>query len=113
MAAREMVVARPRRRNQVWHVLERTLFFTVVAAVVFATLFPLYWMFITSARGLEENGEFPPGLFPHTWNWLPYIAVFSDFPLAQWLFHSLEVGLLVTVIVLFFATLGAYALSCL
>jgi multiple sugar transport system permease protein len=113
MAAREMVVSGLRRRNQLSHVLERTLFFTVVTAVVFATLFPLYWMFITSARALEENGDFPPGLFPHTWNWLPYTAVFSDFPLAQWLFHSLEVGLLVTVIVLFFATLGAYALSCL
>src|SRR5579864_789420 len=99
MATREVEISSPRqRRTSIWYVLERTLFFTVVAAVVVATLFPLYWMFITSARSLEENGDFPPGLFPHSWNWLPYIAVFTDFPLAQWLFHSLEVGLLVTII---------------
>jgi multiple sugar transport system permease protein len=113
MAVREIALGGPRRRNPLLHIVERALFWTVVSAVVFATLFPLYWMFVTSARALEENGEFPPGLFPHAWNWLPYIAVFTEFPLAQWLFHSLEVGLLVTVIVLFFATLAAYALSCL
>jgi multiple sugar transport system permease protein len=111
MAVRGQVLHGPPRRNSPWHVIERTLFFTLVAAVVVGTLFPLYWMFVTSARALEENGDFPPALYPHAWNWLPYIAVFTDFPLAQWLFHSLEVGLLVTAIVLVMATLGAYALS--
>src|SRR5438045_3201304 len=87
-----------RRANPVWRVIERTLFWTLVVEVVGATLFPLYWMFVTSARALEENGEFPPALYPHAWNWLPYTAVFTDFPLGIWLFHSLEVGLLVTII---------------
>jgi multiple sugar transport system permease protein len=111
MAMRELVLYRPRRGNPAWHVITRTLFFALIASVVVVTLFPLYWMFVTSARALEENGEFPPPLYPHGWNWLPYTAVFTEFPLAQWLFHSLEVGLLVTAIVLVLATLGAYALS--
>jgi multiple sugar transport system permease protein len=113
MAARGQVLRSARRETPVWRAIQKTLFWTVVATVVLGTLFPLYWMFVTSARALEENGEFPPPLYPHAWNWLPYIAVFSDFPLGIWLFHSLEVGLLVTIIVLFFATLAGYALSAL
>jgi multiple sugar transport system permease protein len=95
------------------HIAERTVFFAVVTLVVGVTLFPLYWMFITSARALEENGEFPPPLLPHSWYWLAYQSVFTEYPLAAWLYHSLEVGLLVTAIVLLFATLAAYALSAL
>ncbi len=113
MAVRDVVVRDSQRRKSLGNALERGAFYTIITAVVVLTLFPLYWMFATSARALEENGDFPPGLFPHAWNWLPYIAVFTEFPLAQWLFHSLEVGLLVTVIVLIFSTLAAYALSCL
>jgi multiple sugar transport system permease protein len=112
MAAQGQVIHRPRRENPLSRVLERIVFFAVVSAVVVGTLFPLYWMFVTSARALEENGEFPPPIWPHAWNWLPYIAVFTDFPLGFWLFHSLEVGVLVTIIVLIFATLSAYTLSC-
>src|SRR5205823_12946849 len=96
-----------------YRLIERIAFFSVVTAVVVATLFPLYWMFITSARALVENGDAPPLLFPHQWDWRAYPSVFIDYSLAPWLFHSLQVGLLVTVIVLFFSTLAAYPLSCL
>ena len=113
MATKLQVIPTTRHRSPLFHYLERTAFFVVVTSVVVGTLFPLYWMFVTSARALEENGEFPPSIFPHAWNWLPYSAVFTEYPLAAWLYHSLEVGLLVTVIVLFFSTLAAYALSAL
>ncbi len=112
--ATTLTVSRPRRRSgQTFHLVERIGFFSVVSAVVVATLFPLYWMFITSARALVENGESPPLLFPRLWDWRAYPSVFVDYSLAPWLFHSLQIGLLVTVIVLFFATLAAYPLSCL
>src|SRR5690242_14974738 len=113
MALKAQAIQTTRHRSPLFHYVERTAFFVVVTAVVVGTLFPLYWMFVTSARALEENGEFPPSIFPHAWNWLPYSAVFTEYPLAAWLYHSLEVGMLVTVIVLFFSTLAAYALSAL
>ncbi len=113
MAAITQAVAVPRRQGRVGHVLKRLLFYAVTTGVIVITLFPLYWMFITSARALSENGDFPPLLWPHAWDWSPYVSVFTDFPLGTWLAHSAEVAALVTVLVIFFATLAAYPLSCL
>ncbi|HEV8638288.1 MAG TPA: carbohydrate ABC transporter permease [Chloroflexota bacterium] len=100
------------RPGRLSYLVGRALFYAVTLVVVGATLFPLYWMFVTSARVLQENGDFPPLLWPRQWDWSPYVSVFTQFPLGRWLYHSLEVAGLVTVLVLVFATLGAYPLAC-
>jgi multiple sugar transport system permease protein len=112
MAASATALSPARRLSHLRQRAERTLFYATTLVVIGSTLFPLYWMFITSARALHENGDFPPLLWPRAWDWSPYISVFTDFPLGRWLYHSLEVAGLVTVLVIFFATLGAYPLAC-
>jgi multiple sugar transport system permease protein len=113
MSATMLTVRPARRANPLLRYSERIVFYVVTAIVVIVTLFPLYWMFITSSRAMVENGYFPPLLWPEQWDWRPYMSVFTDYPLAQWLLHSGQVGILVTVIVVFFATLAAYPLSAL
>ena len=113
MATTTLTVKTTHRSNPLVRSAERIIFYAVTTAVVVITLFPLYWMFVTSARALVENGIFPPPLWPHQWNWAPYVSVFTEYPLGQWLLHSGQVGLLVTIIVIFFATLAAYPLSAL
>src|SRR5262245_22220810 len=109
MATTSLTVrARRTRAHPVLQSAERVLFYAVTTIIVVATLFPLYWMFVTAARKLEENGDFPPLLWPQAWDWTPYVTVFKEFALATWLLHSLEVGFLVTILVIVFATLAAY-----
>src|SRR5207249_653808 len=55
MAVGGQILHGSRRGNSAWHIVGQTLFFILVAGVVVGTLFPLYWMFVTSARALEEN----------------------------------------------------------
>lgn len=102
-----------RRSVRMLPFVQRALFWVTLTAVVVVTLFPLYWMFVTAARALAENGDFPPALWPRTWDWSPFVAVFRDYPLASWLQHSVGIALLTTVIAIVFATLAAYPLSCL
>jgi multiple sugar transport system permease protein len=112
MATAATAISPARRLARLRQRAERTLFYATTLVVIGSTLFPLYWMFITSARALQENGDFPPLLWPQAWDWSPYVSVFTDFPLGRWLYHSLEVAGLVTVLVIFFAILGAYPLAC-
>jgi multiple sugar transport system permease protein len=113
MSVSTLTVRSTRRGNYLVRYTERALFYAVTALVVILTLFPLYWMFVTSARAMVENGDFPPLLWPHQWDWRPYISVFTEYSLATWLLHSGQIGILVTLIVVFFATLAAYPLSAL
>src|SRR5437773_5364862 len=108
MSVSTLTVRTTRRGKHLTRFVERALFYAVTGMVVILTLFPLYWMFVTSARALVENGDFPPLLWPHQWDWRPYVSVFTEYPLATWLLHSGQIGILVTILVVFFATLAAY-----
>lgn len=118
MATQEQVIpaararARARTRSQQrerWGKIGR---YIAVILVVFISLAPLYWTFVTSIKnGIEINAS-PPTLVPHSFVLNNYRAIFleSNYFLPD-LKNSVIIALITTVLALLFGSLCAYALA--
>jgi len=118
MATQEQVIpaararARARTRSQQrerWGKIGR---YVAVILVVFISLAPLYWTFVTSIKnGIEINAS-PPTLVPHSFALNNYRAIFleSNYFLPD-LKNSVIIALITTVLALLFGSLCAYALA--
>ena len=75
-------------------------------------VFPFYWMFVTSIRPSTEIFEFPPRILPSAGSvFSPYVTLFQDTGLADWLWNSAAVSLATAFIASLFGAMAAYALS--
>ena len=86
--------------------------YILILAVVITTLFPFYWMFITSFKSLGELYKTANNplivLEPVLKN---YIDLFSTTLFANWMFNSFTVAFFATLISVSAATLAGYALA--
>ncbi len=79
--------------------------------LAFAFIFPVIWMVFTSLKRegtpIRSVAEFfiPPFTTDN------YHAVFSRAPIGRWMWNSLSVALVVTVLVVLFSSLAAFAIS--
>ena len=88
----------------------------IVAATVLLLcsvgVFPFYWMFVTSIRPSTEIFEFPPRILPSADSvFAPYVMLFEDTGLAQWLWNSASVSIATAFFASLFGAMAAYALS--
>ena len=88
----------------------------IVAATVLLLcsvgVFPFYWMFVTSIRPSTEIFEFPPRVLPSADSvFSPYLTLFQDTGLAQWLWNSAAVSIATAFFASLFGAMAAYALS--
>lgn len=74
-------------------------------------MLPYYWMIITSIKPKEEVMLSPPTLIPSAVDFSNYIQVWKTLPLAKYLFNSLFVSSMTTIIGVVFAVLCGYSLS--
>jgi trehalose/maltose transport system permease protein len=79
--------------------------------VIINGLFPAVWIFLTSLKTESELTQTPITWLPHAPTLANYVRAFHDQPLALYLFNSLAVALLSTVLTLVISTLAAYALA--
>lgn len=86
--------------------------YIAVAVVVFIALAPLYWTFVTSIKEPVEVNASPPTLFPQTFTWENYRAIFleSSYFLPD-LRNSVIIAGITTILALLFGSLCAYALA--
>ncbi|HEX4205574.1 MAG TPA: carbohydrate ABC transporter permease [Ktedonobacteraceae bacterium] len=98
-----------KQRRARWGVFWR---YVAVVIVVFISLAPLYWTFITSIKGGIELNASPPTIFPHTFDITNYVDVLvkSSFFLPT-LRNSAIIAAATTVISLLFGVFCAYALA--
>ena len=103
--ARTDAVASSRRKGG-WSLLLKTAAFLVILL----WLFPVYWVFLTSLKPLEEINRAIPtfGFSPNLDN---YRDLFSQFQFAGVLLNSLVVAVVSCAVVLFVAVLAAYSLA--
>ena len=88
----------------------------VVAATVLLLcsvgVFPFYWMFVTSIRPSTQIFEFPPRILPSADSvFAPYLTIFEETGLAQWIWNSLGVSIATAFFASLFGAMAAYALS--
>ena len=82
---------------------------SIITALLF--LVPFYWMIINSLLPNSALIQVPPPIFPKNPIFENYLYVFRGYPVAMWLFNSLWVSAVTSVIGVYFAALAAYPLA--
>lgn len=74
-------------------------------------VFPFWWMLTSSLKAPAEIFAFPPSLFPETFRWENYAAVFKEHPFARQYFNSVYIAVLNVIGTLLVASLAGYAFA--
>lgn len=88
-------------------------FIVNTAVVIFAVLnlFPFYWLVTSSFKSSSGIFKMPPDWFPKEIFIDNYIELFLGQPAFRWMFNSMFVATITTVIVTAFSALAAYAFA--
>ena len=73
-------------------------------------LLPFVWMVSSSFKTTEEIFQ-PASFLPKGLNGVNYTRLFSDWPFSRWVFNSLMVALLTTILALVITSLAGYAFA--
>ncbi|MEZ5479624.1 MAG: hypothetical protein R3E95_19725 [Thiolinea sp.] len=83
--------------------------YMLVAAVVIFSVFPFYYAIVTSFK--SGSDLFRVDYWPHTLNFINYVAAFTEQPFHINIFNSVIVAVAVVVLSLFLGVTAAYALG--
>ena len=84
----------------------RALFYTTIVIFCAFLLFPFYWLLVlalTPNSSIVNMGLVPKGFNPES-----FIRLFEVVPIHHYIFNSIVIGILTTIIVTVFASLGGY-----
>ncbi|MFD1586574.1 carbohydrate ABC transporter permease [Halorientalis brevis] len=84
----------------------RALFVVVTVFFLFTTLFPFYWLLVLALTPADRLADV--GLAPNGFNPEAFLTVFQTVPFHWYMFNSLVLGLLTTLVVLVLASLAGY-----
>jgi multiple sugar transport system permease protein len=87
------------------------LLYAVVTAAGVLSLFPLYWLFVTSLSPQQFIIKVPPDLLPKDFTFQNYIRLFSTTPVVRWLFNTFIIAATITVFHLLFDSMAGYAFA--
>ncbi|MCU1493259.1 MAG: sugar transporter [Acidimicrobiaceae bacterium] len=85
--------------------------YAVIVALCLVVLFPVYWMVLSTFQPEKYTLTYPPPLWFRGFNTSAISSLFSQQPIASWLFHSFIVSAVTVVITVVLAVPGAYLLS--
>ncbi len=105
------VAARTGRRINGRKAASRGTFFVLLAIFVVASLFPFYWIVITSLKTQAQLNQGTTSLLPGHVTWSNYTSVLSKEDFVRPLINSAIVSLSTTLITVIIASLAGYALS--
>lgn len=88
-----------------------TVFYNLfVWSIILATIFPLFWMIVTSLKPQFELFRRPPSILPQQVTFEHYWRLLSETPFLHYFFNSVVLSISTTLLVVAVATLGAYSL---
>ncbi len=85
--------------------------YVTVFAVSLLTVFPLYWMAVSTFQPNKYTLHFPPPLFPQEITITQFAELFGQHPVALWLRNSFLIAAMAMLLCTALAVAGAYALS--
>ncbi|EAR10559.1 carbohydrate ABC transporter permease [Reinekea blandensis] len=91
--------------------LNRVLWYATLLGVSVPFVFPFIWMVSGSLKSQSEITAFPPTIIPETFRWENYVEIFQYQPFAQQYFNSLYIAVVVTISIMFVASLAGYAFA--
>lgn len=85
--------------------------YATVAAVSLLTIFPIYWMLVSTFQPNKYTMNFPPPLLPQEISVIEFSRLFDGHPITLWLRNSFLIATMTMLVCTMLAVLGAYALS--
>jgi multiple sugar transport system permease protein len=89
----------------------KALLYITVVAVSLMTVFPIYWMVVSTIQPNKFTMHYPPPFWPQEINLTPFVSLFEEHPLALWIRNSFLIALMAMLVCMALTVLGAFALS--
>lgn len=102
-----------KKEKAIGHRLEPFDLVANVVVLMFAllNLFPFYWLVSSSFKTSAGIFKMPPEWFPSTFHYRNYVDLFVGQPALRWVYNSILVSTITTLLVVACASLAAYAFS--
>ena len=75
------------------------------------TLFPVFWIFISSVKTNTEVFAYPPSFIPENFTRSAYFNIFNDADKLRFFFNSYFIAIIVTILTLLISILSGYSFS--
>lgn len=99
------------KRFNLRQTLSNLLIYLLIAGVCIMTIFPVYWMLVSTFQPSKYTLHYPPPLFPQEITFAQFAQLFANHPIARWLRNSLLIATMAMLLCTALTVLGAYALS--
>jgi len=83
----------------------------ILLATSFLMIFPLLWMFLGAFKNNNEVIQMPPTLLPSSVNFDNFKTISELFPIGRFLFNSVFVAVIATLLQVLFCAMAAYAFA--
>jgi len=103
--------APPRRRRRSASPGGSLIKYVVLIVVALVMLFPIYWIFVSSLKTLNEISSSPPTFWPPDPQWANYLVIFEKTNVGLYLRNSAIIVVVNTVFTLVSSSLVAYPLA--
>src|SRR5437016_2462446 len=77
-----------RKNARLGPTLRKLVLYLVVAGVSLLTIFPIYWMLVSTFQPSKFTLHYPPPLFPQQITFNQFADLFANHPIALWLRNS-------------------------
>ncbi|CAN5817627.1 carbohydrate ABC transporter permease [soil metagenome] len=101
----------PAKKSKVGHTISTIVLYVTVAVVSLMTVFPIYWMLVSTFQPSKYTLHYPPPLIPKEITFYQFSELFANHPVALWLRNSFLIALMAMLLCTALTVLGAYALS--
>ena len=95
-----------------WYIkIFRALFVILIIFLIVVSLYPLFWMVITSFKTYTESVTWPPSLLPNEWIWDNYYLVFTTPGFFRFFFNSTVYSVIGTILAVLLSAMAGYAFA--
>lgn len=107
----EKMLDKRERNRRILFIIGRIIIFTILIVWAIFTIWPLYWMFVTSFKDTMSMNVYPPELWPHHPTLDAYRKVFQDPVIWRWTLNSFIISGTQTCTDVLFASMAGYAFA--
>lgn len=87
-----------------------TILYALIALVVLFEIIPFYFIFVTAFKSTLQIQQIRDMFWPNPWTMEHFVVLFTQIPFPTWYVNTIIVALCATLVSMFAASLGAYAL---
>jgi multiple sugar transport system permease protein len=84
--------------------------YALIALILLFEIFPFYFIFVTAFKSTLQIQEIRDMFWPNPWSLDHFVYLFTQLPFANWYANTIAVAVVSTLVSMFAASLGAYAL---